>query len=163
VVRRRTKLLTAAAAVIGAVLLVRGTALEPLAVSSPSMEPTLPVGSTVLVDKLTPRWRGVGVGDVVVFTSPDDGADTVKRVVAVGGQTVALEDAVLHVDGVAVDEPQVDLSRIDGTWFGPVTVPDGSVFVLGDSRGVSIDSRTYGAVPLDDIEGRVVAVLAHLP
>jgi signal peptidase I len=149
--------------VTGAVLLVRGTALEPLAVSSPSMEPTLPVGSTVLVDKLTARWRGVDVGDVVVFTSPDDGADTVKRVVAVGGQTVALEDAVLHVDGVAVDEPQVDLSRIDGTWFGPVTVPDGSVFVLGDSRGVSIDSRTYGAVPLDDIEGRVVAVLHHLP
>jgi signal peptidase I len=115
------------------------------------------------VDKLTPRWGGVDVGDVVVFTSPDDGADTVKRVVALGGQTVSLDDAVLHVDGVAVDEPQVDLSRIDGTWFGPVTVPDGSVFVMGDSRGVSIDSRTYGAVPLDDIEGRVVAVLHHLP
>jgi signal peptidase I len=162
-VRRRARLLAAAAAVAGAVLLVRGVALEPLDVSSPSMEPTLAVGSTVLVDKLTPRWDPIGIGDVVVFTSPEDGTDTVKRVVAVGGQTVSLDDAVLHVDGVAVHEPQVDLSRIDGTWFGPVTVPDGSVFVLGDSRGVSIDSRTYGAVPLDDLEGRVVAVLRHLP
>ena len=161
--KRRTRLLAAAAAVAGGVVLVRGVALEPMDVSSPSMEPTLPVDSTVLVDKLTVRWDPPDIGDVVVFTSPEDGTDTVKRVVAVGGQTVSLDDAVLHVDGVAVHEPQVDLSRIDGTWFGPVTVPDGTVFVLGDSRGVSIASRTYGAVPLDDIEGRVVAVLPHLP
>jgi signal peptidase I len=162
-VAARASVLGAAAAVAGAVLLVRGTALEPLTVGSPSMEPTLRVGSTVLVDKLTPRWRGVEPGDVVVFAGPDDGGDTVKRVVAVGGQTVALRDAVLHVDGVAVDEPQVDLSRIDGTWFGPVTVPEGAVFVLGDSRGVSIDSRAYGAVPLEDIGGRVLTVLPSLP
>jgi signal peptidase I len=95
----------------------------------------------------------------VVFTSPDDGADTVKRVVALAGQTVALEDAVLHVDGVAVDEPQVDLSRIDGTWFGPVTVPDDAVFVMGDARAGSIDSRVYGAVPVQDVVGRVVLTL----
>ncbi|GAA2720389.1 signal peptidase I [Cellulomonas aerilata] len=159
---RRARHLTAAVAVAGAVLLVRGTALEPLTVASPSMEPTLDVGSTVVVDKLTHRWRGVDVGDVVVFTDPEDGDDAVKRVVALAGQTVALRDAVLHVDGVAVDEPQVDLSRIDGTWFGPVTVPEASVFVLGDSRGVSIDSRTYGSVPLDAVEGRVIAAIPRL-
>ena len=147
----------------GTVLMVRGAVLEPVSVLSPSMEPTLPVGSTVLVDRLTGRWRPVHVDDVVVFTSPDDGDDAVKRVVAVGGQTVALRDAVLHVDGVAVDEPQVDLSRIDGTWFGPVTVPDGEVFVLGDARGISIDSRIYGSVPLDAVTGRVVAVLHPMP
>jgi signal peptidase I len=159
---RRT-VLVVGAAVAGAVLLVRGTVLEPVSVLSPSMEPTLPVGSTVLVDRLTGRWRPVQIGDLVVFTSPDDGEATVKRVVALEGQTVALRDAVLHVDRVAVDEPQVDLSRIDGTWFGPVTVPDDSLFVLGDSRAVSIDSRTYGSVPRDAVTGRVVAVLPHLP
>ena len=156
---RRRRVLAVAAAVAGTVLVVRGAVVEPLAVSSPSMLPTLAVGSTVVVDKLSVRWRPVGVGDVVVFRDPEDGRDAVKRVVALAGQTVALRDAVLHVDGVAVDEPQVDLSRIDGTWFGPVTVPDGAVFVLGDARGVSIDSRTYGAVPLREVEGRVVAVL----
>ncbi|GAA2728826.1 signal peptidase I [Cellulomonas aerilata] len=158
---RRTTLL-AAVAIAGTVLVLRGTVLEPLTVTSPSMEPTLHVGSTVLVDRLTGRWREVRTGDLVVFTSPDDGGEAVKRVVAVEGQTVALRDAVLHVDGVAADEPQVDLSRIDGTWFGPVAVPEGGVFVLGDSRALSIDSRSYGAVPLDAVTGRVVAVLPHL-
>lgn len=156
---RGRQLLVLGTATVAAVALVRGVALEPRLVSSPSMEPTLHVGSTVLVDKLTIRWREVGIGDVVVFTSPEDGHDAVKRVVAVEGQTVALRDAVLHVDGVAVHEPQVDLSRIDGTWFGPVTVPDGAVFVMGDSRAGSIDSRIYGAVPLADVQGRVVTTL----
>ena len=153
------KLLAATLAVAGTVLLLRGTVLEPRVVTSASMEPTLHVGSTVLVDKLTPHLSGPRIDDLVVFHSPDDGGDAVKRVVAVAGQTVALRDAVLHVDGVAVDEPQVDLSRIDGTWFGPVTVDAGAVFVLGDSRAGSIDSRIYGSVPLEDIEGRVVATL----
>jgi signal peptidase I len=153
------KLLAAALAVAGTVLLLRGTVLEPRVVTSASMEPTLHVGSTVLVDKLTTHLRGVEIDDLVVFHSPEDGGDAVKRVVAVAGQTVALRDAVLHVDGVAVDEPQVDLSRIDGTWFGPVTVDEDAVFVLGDSRAGSIDSRIYGSVPLEDIEGRVVATL----
>jgi signal peptidase I len=53
-------------------------------------------------------------------------------------------------------EPQVDLSRIDSTYFGPFTVPPHAVFVLGDNRSESIDSRTYGAVPLGDVVGRVV-------
>ncbi|WP_298456726.1 signal peptidase I [uncultured Cellulomonas sp.] len=153
------RVLVAAAGVAGAVLLVRGTALEPRVVTSPSMEPTLGVGTVVLVDKLSVRWDELRVDDLVVFTSPQDGDDAVKRVVAVGGQTVALRDAVLHVDGEPVDEPQVDLSRIDGTWFGPVTVPQGSVFVLGDSRSGSIDSRVYGAVPVDAVRGRVVLTL----
>ena len=78
-----------------------------------------------------------------------------KRVVAVGGQQVAIRDADLYVDGRLVVEPQVDHSRVDGLWFGPVTVPDRAVFVLGDSRSGSVDSRVYGAVPLDSILGRV--------
>ena len=156
---RKPTVLATAIAVAGTVVLVRAAALEPVQVSSASMEPTLHVGSTVLVDKLSIHWRHLAPGDLVIFTSPDDGEDTVKRVVALAGQTVSLDDAVLHVDGVAVDEPQVDLSRIDGTYFGPVTVPQGSVFVLGDARDVSIDSRTYGAIPLRDVAGRVLATI----
>ncbi len=95
------------------------------------MEPTLHPGSVVLVDKIGPRLRGVHREDVVVFASPQDGRESVKRVVAVAGQQVAIRDAELYVDDVLVVEPQVDHSRVDGLYFGPVTVPDGAVFVLG--------------------------------
>ena len=156
---RTSRLLVAGAGLLVSVLLVRGLVAAPLTVSSTSMEPTVPEGATVLVDKLGPRLLGVHRGDLVVFTSPDDGGQALKRVVAVAGQQVALRDAVLHVDGVAVHEPRVDLSRIDGTYFGPVTVPPDAVFVLGDNRAGSIDSRDYGAVPLSSVSGRVLVDL----
>lgn len=153
--RSRARVAAAVAAVLGAVLLVRGLVAEPRQVASESMEPTLHPGSVVLVDKIGPRLGGVHRDDVVVFASPQDGRESVKRVVAVAGQHVAIRDADLYVDDVLVPEPQVDHSRIDGLWFGPVTVPERAVFVLGDSRSGSIDSRVYGAVPLGAIHGRV--------
>ncbi len=153
--RSRVRVAAAVAAVLGAVLLVRGLVAEPREVASESMEPTLHAGSVVLVDKLGPRLRGIHREDLVVFASPQDGRESVKRVVAVAGQHVAIRDAELYVDDVLVAEPQVDHSRIDGLWFGPVTVPDRAVFVLGDARAGSVDSRVYGAVPLGAIHGRV--------
>ena len=156
--RSRARLAAMAAAVLGAVLLVRGVVVEPREVASESMEPTLYPGSVVLVDKIGPRLAGVHREDVVVFASPQDGRESVKRVVAVAGQHVAIRDAELYVDGRHVVEPQVDHSRIDGLWFGPVTVPERAVFVLGDSRSGSVDSRVYGAVPLGSIHGRVAMV-----
>ncbi len=140
--------------VVLVVLLV--TALEPLRVSSQSMTPTLTAGDHVLVDKLTGRWRAPAVGDVVVFHAPGGGALVVKRVVALAGQTVGLEDGELVVDSTVRHEPQVDVSRIDSTYFGPVTVPPDAVFVLGDNRAESIDSRTFGPVRVDGLVGRVV-------
>lgn len=148
------RVLLAIPAVLAAVLLL--TALEPLRVTSGSMRPTLSAGDHVLVDKLSRRWQSPAVGDLVVFRDPQRRELVVKRVVALGGQTVALEDAELVVDGIVRHEPQVDLRRIDSTYFGPVTVPPDAVFVMGDNRSESIDSRTYGAIPADDIAGRVV-------
>lgn len=145
--------LTAALALL-AVLLV--SVVEPLKVSSVSMSPTLEAGDQVIVDKVSLRWNPPAVGDLVVFRDPEHGQLVVKRVVALGGQTVALEDGGLLVDGVAPVEPQVDLKGIDWMYFGPVTVPPDSVFVLGDNRFESIDSRTYGALPLQDLVGRVL-------
>ena len=102
--------------------------------------------------KTAPPADAVTAGHLAVFRSPKDGHTTIKRVIAVGGQQVAILDAILYVDGVRVSEPFVDHSRIDGTYFGPVTVPMGRVFVLGDNRAVSIDSREFGAVPLRNFE-----------
>ncbi|MGL3807644.1 signal peptidase I [Paeniglutamicibacter sp. R2-26] len=130
--------------------------LEPVAVESDSMEPTVGAGGLVFVFKPGPGLSGVHAGDVVVFPSPADGTPVIKRVVAVGGQQVEVQDAVLYVDSSPVAEPFVDLSTIDGTYYPRTEVPAGTVFVMGDNRERSIDSRDYGPIPLEIIDGLVV-------
>jgi signal peptidase I len=80
----------------------------------------------------------------------------VKRVVAVGGQRVGIRDGRLVVDGKVQDEPYTDSDAIDSVYFGPVDVPAGHVFVLGDNRFGSEDSRKYGSLPLSAVEGKVL-------
>lgn len=150
--RRLILALVPALALLGA----RAWLVEPFTVSSDSMEPTIAQGSVVLMYKPAAASGTVDRGVVVAFTSPEDGHVAIKRVIAVAGQSVAIRDAELFVDGLHVDEPFIDHSRIDATYFGPVTVPAGSIFVLGDNRGVSIDSRDYGAVPLTAVQGTLL-------
>lgn len=146
---------TTAAVLAGGLLATRLWVLEPMTVSSESMEPAVPRGSTILLYKPGPQLGGLKTGGMVVFSSPEDGRPTLKRAVAFEGQTVAIEDSILVVDGAPQPEPGVDHSRIDGTYFGPVTVPAGHVFVLGDNRSGSIDSRSYGSVPLENLQATV--------
>ncbi|MET1086961.1 MAG: signal peptidase I [Arthrobacter sp.] len=153
---KRSRLAAAALVPALALLAVRAWLLEPLTVSSDSMEPTIPAGTVVLLYKQASSAGSVRNGEVVAFTSPVDGHTVIKRVIAGEGQSVAIRDAELYVDDVAVPEPFIDHSRIDATYFGPVRVPAGSVFVLGDNRAVSIDSRDYGAVPLTAVQGTLL-------
>lgn len=123
-------------------------------VESSSMSPTLDAGDLVLVA------RGAGElhrGDVVVVRHPDTGERLVKRAVALGGEAVRIDDGILVVDEVAVCEPAIDPDRIDGVFSGSVTVPAGEVFVLGDDRRDSVDSRDFGPVSVDDVLGHVIA------
>jgi signal peptidase I len=152
----RGRTITTAVLLAAVLLASRLWLVEPVTVSSESMEPALPKGSTVLMFKPGPALGSPKAGDLVVFTSPEDGSPAVKRAIAFGGQTVAIEDSVLVVDGVPQAEPGIDHSRIDGTYFGPVTVPAGHVFVLGDNRAGSIDSRAYGSVPLEALQATVL-------
>ncbi len=137
-------------------LAARAWLVEPLTVSSDSMEPTIPSGSIVLLFKPAAAAGWIQNGVVVAFTNPVDGHTAIKRVIAGEGQSVAIRDSELYVDDVPVLELFVDHSRIDATYFGPVKVPAGTVFLLGDNRGVSIDSRDFGAVPLTAVQGALL-------
>jgi signal peptidase I len=153
--RRRPSAVAVGVALIVALVLVRIFVAEPFRIPSQSMEPTLRPGDQALVSKRSghdPRR-----GQLVAFHSPRSGEILLKRVVAVGGDTVGLEDGVLVVDGRRVSEPFVDHKAIDSVYFGPVRVKPGTVFVMGDNRANSEDSRDFGAVGTELIIGRAVA------
>jgi len=156
--RRRVPPVCIAGAVVGLVVLVRAIAAEPFSVPTESMAPTLLAGDHVLVDKLAYRFSAPRRDDLVVFHSPSDGEILLKRVVALGGDRVGIEDGVLLVNGRARREPYVDLERFDTAYFGPVRVPAGSVFLLGDRRLLIL-----GAVlnPLVLLAYTVAAIKGH--
>ena len=151
--RRRWPAVVAVAVALVLVASVSGVLpVRVMRVGSDSMSPTIGSGDLVLVA------RGDGAverRDVVVVDHPDTGALLVKRAVAIGGDRLAIEDGVLVVNGEPVCEPGIDPARLDGVWFGPVTVARGEVFLLGDDRASSIDSRSFGTVPADEVTGRV--------
>ncbi len=138
-------------------LMVRTYLVDTVSVSSDSMSPTVCTGDLVLVSRWNPHT--VKVDDIITFANPSDGSPMIKRIVGVAGQSVAIEDAQLTVDGHRVSEPYVDHRTIDGVYFGPVRVPEGTVLVMGDHREISVDSRAFGPVPLVDIDGRRLTTL----
>jgi signal peptidase I len=148
---------TVAACLALLVLVVRFVA-EPFAIASDSMAPTLPAGSHVLVSKLSYGEDLPAPGDIVAYET-DDGAVAVKRVAGTAGDTVEIADGVLVRNRRLQREPYVDIALVDGSFFGPVTVPPDHVFVLGDDRFDSDDSRFHGAVAREAVLGRVVARL----
>jgi signal peptidase I len=151
--RLRARSLVLAATVVLAPLFTVFFVAEPVRVSSGSMAPTYRTGDEVLLAK----WVGPAERrDIVVLRQPDTGDLVIKRVAATAGDTVGIRDGRLFVDKALVPEPYLEHARVDGTWFGPVRVPDDSVFVLGDNRSDSVDSRSYGVVPEDAVVGRVV-------
>ncbi len=152
-----SRLLTVALVAVLALLAIRVVVAEPFAIPSDSMAPTLEPGDHVLVDKLAYRGGEPARGDLVVFRAPRSDTILLKRVVAVEGQTVGIEDGRLVVDGRRPREPYTDPDAIDSVFFGPVRVPPGTVFVLGDNRLDSTDSRELGSVPVDRLIGRARA------
>ncbi len=148
-------------------MFIRVFVIEPYRVPTGSMEPTIEVGDQVLAQKVTINLGlGVEQGDIVVFKNPDSTSDhdiLVKRVIATEGQTVEFIDGVVYVDGTALDESYTQgstyplASQASGVSVGyPYTVPEGYVWVMGDNRENSADSRYFGAVSEDDLIAVVV-------
>lgn len=142
-------------------LLMRTFLVAAFFIPSESMEPELQIGDRLLVSKLSYRIGEPSPGDIVVFRTPDQlrnaqTAELVKRVVAVGGQTVGAVDGRLIVDGTPVSEEYLSAEAYTRD-FGPVPVPADYVFVMGDNRFSSQDSRYFGPIHRSEIIGRAFA------
>jgi signal peptidase I len=122
------------------------------------MEPTLLTGDRIIVSKFSYYFREPERGDVIVFKYPlDPKRAFVKRVAALGGETVAVRDGRLYVDGVPVVEEYLS-PGVSYRDFGPLRVPEGSLFMLGDNRANSDDSRVWGDLDEDLVIGKAVAI-----
>lgn len=142
-------------------LVIQNFVAQPYLVQQMSMEHSLEPGDYVLVDKLTPRFDGYSRGDVIVFSPPpgfEDGGTTpfIKRVIGLPGDTVSIHDGQVWINGVALVEPYVygsqptDPPPAQSTWV----VPAGELFVLGDHRAASQDSRVFGTIQISSVIGR---------
>ena len=117
-----------------------------------SMEPTLHSSQRVVIEKVSYRLHGPRRGDIIVIDSPDQSEMLIKRVVSVAGETIEVKNGRVIIDGEPLEETWT--FRQGGGHFGPQNIPPLHVFVLGDNRGASNDSRNFGPVPIDDIVGQ---------
>jgi len=118
----------------------------------PSMQPNLYVGYRVMTEKISYRFHPPRRGDIVVVTLPGDDPALIKRVLATEGETVEVREGHTFINGQAVEEPWV--ADFGGMSYAAQEVPEGCVFILGDNRAVSYDSRAIGPVQVDEILGR---------
>jgi signal peptidase I len=133
---------------------VRPFVVEAFYIPSESMVPTLRVGDRVLVNKFIYRFTEPERGDVVVFQSVEgDGQDLIKRVVGVPGDEISVRRGRLLVNGEPQKEPYLNKKYPDRSFAARTTVPEGHVFVMGDNRANSSDSRIFGPVSKEKIEG----------
>jgi signal peptidase I len=124
-----------------------------------SMEPTLHSSQRVVIEKITYRFHGPRRGDIVVIDSPDQREMLIKRVVGLPGEIIEVKDGRVFVNDEPLQEPWA--TKQGGRHYDPQTIPPLHVFVLGDNRGASNDSRNFGPVPIEDIVGH--AWLSYWP
>jgi signal peptidase I len=122
----------------------------------PSMQPNLYRGDRVFIEKISLNFRTPQRGDIVVVSRPGEPISLIKRVLALPGERVEVRRGHALIDGVQLAEPWV--MYFGGPDFPATSVPPGHVFILGDNRAESRDSRMIGPVPLSEIEGRVLFI-----
>jgi signal peptidase I len=170
-------------------ILIKTFLIQAFFIPSGSMEPTLMPNDRILVNRLAYRFGDIERGDIIVFADPtptpqDQGIvgtllhwlgegigvvrpaddDFIKRVIALPGETWEIRDGVTYIDGRKLDEPYVNQADLDTRSFGPETVPDGMLFVMGDNRNHSGDSRFpppagLGYIPIDRVIGQAFVII----
>ena len=164
------ELVLTVAVAVGLAILIQALIVKPYRIPSSSMVPTLDVGDRILVQKAFFNWHDVRQGDIVVFAHPaaddecsgPDNTDLVKRVIALGGQTIYSSGNTIYVDGRQLAEsylPKDDplgpaIPRASAS--SPYRVPAGDFYVLGDNRAISCDSRYWGPVDGSTVVGKAV-------
>lgn len=165
ILRRFFGFLIMVAIVLGVSFGVRVFAFEPFNVPSGSMENTIMTGDTVFAEKISYLVGEPKAGQIVTFSDPQIPSRVlIKRCIATEGQTIDMANGVLYVDGVAQEEPYVlgetyplkTLSNVEISY--PYTVPAGTIWVMGDNRENSADSRYFGPINVSAVFGQGVLV-----
>jgi signal peptidase I len=155
-------------------IFIRAFAVQAYKIPSGSMIPTLLVGDYILVNRLSYglripyykyilRWGEIKRGDIIVFVFPEDPSkDFIKRVIALPGETIEIRKKKIYINGREIEDKwgffsddYVGPPRDD---FGPFQVPQGHVFVMGDNRDESNDSRFWGPVNIENIKGKAFII-----
>ncbi|MBE7188425.1 signal peptidase I, partial [Jatrophihabitans endophyticus] len=171
--RRIVKLVIAVVVVVAAALALRTYVVAPYYIPSQSMEPTLHGckgcnDDHVLVDKLSYRFHQPHAGDIVVFDKPkklpDDDPVLIKRVIGVGGDLLVLKHGLVYINGRRIKEPYINKacpprSSTPLTGKSRWQIPTDDVFVMGDNRCESEDSRFFGPIPDSSIIGRAFVIV----
>ena len=142
---------------------------ETYEVPSGSMLETIQLGDRLVGEKVTLHWQAPVPGDIVTFNDPDgSGSTLIKRVIATSGQVVDLSDGYVLVDGVPLNEQYVQgkpsyaldghATNLSENVSYPYTVPEGYVWVMGDNRTNSLDSRYFGAIPLSSVTSKALFI-----
>ena len=164
---------------VAVVLLIKNLLFSTTIVKKESMIPTLQENNMLVIDRLS-QVRNIPLerGDIVVIEAPEGitGEDLayyspndifttikklfiktfyVKRVIAVGGEHIKIEKDAVYIDGEKIDEPYVNPENSSNGQDFEMLIPEGYVFCMGDNRGSSYDSRGFGAVPVEKVEGRI--------
>lgn len=139
---------------IAVVLAINLFLAQPRVVHGQSMEPNLHENQRVIVDMLSYRFRTPDRGEIIVLDVPErrSGPPLIKRVIGLPGDIVEIRDGQVLINDQQLDEPYLDQSTQG--WLAPAIVPEECVFVLGDNRAASNDSRYFGVVPHENILGR---------
>ena len=158
---------------VAGAFIFRRYGFEGVYVASPSMEPTLLVGSNYFVDKITFQFRSPRRREVIVFTSPvEDSKDLIKRVIGLPGETISIKDKQVFINHEVLKEPYVKYKRkneiLKGDNILEMKIPAGCYFVMGDNRDESNDSASWRNpktgepayfVHREEIQGRLINTL----